>query len=94
MKHLVLTLLAVSGAAACVAQTPAKPAAPAASAPKSTTAGAAAPKPAATAAAAVPVWVKPPKGVPLVHGVVKSAFTLRYEDIKIGTGADAEPPFA
>src|SRR3984885_8468113 len=34
---------------------------------------------------------KLPPGVPAVRGVVKSAFTLRYQDIKIGTGADAEP---
>jgi len=35
--------------------------------------------------------VKLPPGVPLVHGVVKTAFSLRYEDVKIGTGTDAEP---
>jgi len=29
--------------------------------------------------------------VPPVKGIVKSAFTLRYEDIKLGAGADAEP---
>ena len=32
-----------------------------------------------------------PPGIPRVHGIVKSAFTLRYEDIRIGTGAVAEP---
>ena len=81
MRLLALTLLAATGAAFSVAQTPAKPAAPATTAPK----------PAATAAAPVPFWVKPPKGVPVVHGIVKQAFTLRYEDIKVGTGAVAEP---
>jgi peptidylprolyl isomerase len=32
-----------------------------------------------------------PPGVPRVHGIVKTAFSLRYEDVKVGTGADAEP---
>jgi peptidylprolyl isomerase len=35
--------------------------------------------------------VKLPPGVPRARGVVKTAFSLRYQDIKIGTGADAEP---
>ena len=35
--------------------------------------------------------IKLPPGVPPVQGVVKTAFSLRYEDIKIGTGAEAEP---
>lgn len=35
---------------------------------------------------------KLPPGVPVVRGIVKSApFTLRYQDIAIGTGAVAEP---
>src|ERR1700761_1022395 len=42
----------------------------------------------ATAAAAGP---KLPPGVPVVHGVMKTAFSLRYEDFKIGTGRAAEP---
>ena len=32
-----------------------------------------------------------PPGIPPVRGIVKTAFSLRYEDIKIGTGALAEP---
>jgi peptidylprolyl isomerase len=32
-----------------------------------------------------------PPGVPRARGVVKTAFSLRYQDVKIGTGADAEP---
>ena len=32
-----------------------------------------------------------PPGIPTVHGIVKTAFSLRYEDIEIGTGALAEP---
>jgi peptidylprolyl isomerase len=32
-----------------------------------------------------------PAGIPPVHGVVKTEFALRYQDIKLGTGAEAEP---
>ncbi len=35
--------------------------------------------------------VQLPPGIPRVHGIVKTAFTLRYEDYKVGTGAEAEP---
>ncbi len=35
--------------------------------------------------------VKLPAGVPPVRGIVKTAFSLRYQDIKMGTGALAEP---
>lgn len=34
---------------------------------------------------------KLPPGVPVVHGIVKTAFSLKYEDYKIGTGPLAEP---
>jgi peptidylprolyl isomerase len=37
------------------------------------------------------VGIKLPPGVPAVKGIVKTAFVLRYQDIKIGTGPDAEP---
>ena len=37
------------------------------------------------------VSLKLPPGVPPVQGPVITAFTLRYQDIKIGTGRDAEP---
>lgn len=50
----------------------------------------AAAKPAAGAKTASTGVALPP-GVPRVRGVVKTAFSLRYEDIKLGTGADAEP---
>jgi peptidylprolyl isomerase len=51
------------------------------------------PKPATTAKTATPstTGAKLPPGVPPARGVVKTAFSLRYEDIKIGTGAEAEP---
>jgi peptidylprolyl isomerase len=76
MKQTVLTLFMAASAVAATAQTPAKPAAPAATAPH---------------AASTSLAVKLPPGVPPVRGIVKTAFTLRYEDYKIGTGVDAEP---
>jgi len=70
--------------AAASAQTQTKAAAPSAKA---------AAKPAATAAttaAKLPLGVPAP-GIPAVKTVKKTAFTLQYQDIKIGTGPDAEP---
>lgn len=78
MMHRVLILLAIS-AAAVAAQTPAKPAAPSGTAPK------------AAAASSASTAPKLPPGIPVVHGIVKPLLTLRYEEIKIGTGALAEP---
>jgi peptidylprolyl isomerase len=76
MKQSALILFLAASTVAAIAQTPAKPAAPAA----------AAPHPAAASAA-----IKLPPGIPPARGIVKTAFTLRYQDIKIGTGAAAEP---
>jgi peptidylprolyl isomerase len=77
MKPFVLILLAAASAVA-IAQAPAKPA---------TTA-----KPATAAKSATAVsGVKLPPGVPPAHGIIRSAFSLRYQDIKIGSGALAEP---
>jgi peptidylprolyl isomerase len=76
MKPSVLALILAASAAASFAQTAPKPAAPAA---------------AAHHAAAPSTAAKLPPGVPPVRGIVKTALTLRYEEIKIGTGADAEP---
>ena len=75
MKHFALSLLLAASAVACFAQSPAKPAAPKATARPATTA----------------VGVKLPPGVPVAHGIVKTAFSLRYQDVHIGTGAVAEP---
>lgn len=80
MKHIAFMLILASSSVAAVAQTPAKPAAPAASTTTATH------HTVATSTAA-----KLPPGVPVVKGIVKPAFTLRYEDYKIGTGAAAEP---
>jgi peptidylprolyl isomerase len=76
MKPSVLALILAASTAAAFAQTAPKPAAPAA---------------AAHHAATTSATSKLPPGVPLVRGIVRTAFSLRYEDIKIGTGADAEP---
>jgi len=75
MKQFFLCLLVAATAAACLAQTPAQPAATKAPA-----------KPATSASA-----VKLPPGVPHARGILKTAFSLRYQDVHIGTGADAEP---
>ena len=77
MKQSALILFLAAVAAAAIAQTTAKPAAPAASATH----------PAATSAAAK----LEPAGLPPARGIVKAAFSLRYKDYKIGTGAEAEP---
>lgn len=75
MKLFVLCL-SLAISTACLAQTAAK----------SGTSSAAAAKPASAA-----VGPKLPPGVPRVRGIVKTAFALHYEDIKIGTGKEAEP---
>jgi peptidylprolyl isomerase len=76
MKNTVLALLLAASAVSATAQTAAKPASPTATAPH---------------AATTAVGVKLPPGVPPVKGIVKTAFSLRYEDYKIGTGPEAEP---
>jgi peptidylprolyl isomerase len=84
MKHIVPILLMAASAAAACAQTPPSPAAPAAAKAKPATAAA---KPQTAAAGAV----KLPPGVPPVPGAPKVAFSLRYQEIKIGAGAEAPP---
>ena len=46
---------------------------------------------AASTAAARAAASKLPAGIPAVHGIVKTAFALKYQDYKAGTGALAEP---
>jgi peptidylprolyl isomerase len=48
-------------------------------------------KVASTSTSVAAPWIKLPPGVPRARGVVKVAFALRYQDVKLGTGADAEP---
>jgi peptidylprolyl isomerase len=90
MKKTLLILLMAASAVAASAQTPAKPASPAA---KSATTAAKIAKPSASVVrpAGSAVGVKLPAGVPAVRGIVKTAFSLRYQEIKVGTGAVAEP---
>jgi peptidylprolyl isomerase len=89
MKRIALFLALVAPAATVFAQTPAAPA------PKPATTASVAPKsaPSATAAkkapAAAPVTKYPP-GFHAFPGVPKTAFALRYQDLKIGTGPEAE----
>jgi peptidylprolyl isomerase len=78
MKHFFLCSIFVSAAIQIsVAQTAPKPATPG--------------KSASTSATAIAPGIKLPPGVPRARGVVKVAFVLRYQDVKAGTGADAEP---
>jgi peptidylprolyl isomerase len=80
MKHTALILLMAATTVAASAQTPAKPAT------TSTTAT----KPATTTHTAAATGIKLPPGVPPARGILKTAFSLKYQDIKLGTGADAE----
>jgi len=86
MKHTLLILLIAASTAAASAQTPAKPA----SAPTSAV------KPAAHAtagsSAAVAAFIKAPPGIPQYKGIQKPIFAvaLRYQEIKVGTGAVVE----
>jgi peptidylprolyl isomerase len=93
MKYKFLVLLMAASATAALAQTPTSPAPAARPAP---------PKPILAAdVPAQPANIKcakydscvfiPPPGIPPAEGTLKTAFTLRYQDIKLGDGATAEP---
>jgi peptidylprolyl isomerase len=77
MKRFLSMLSLAACAALSIAQTSSKPATPA--------------KPAAAPKAPSASGVQLPPGVPAARGVLKTAFSLKYQDIKIGTGKDAEP---
>lgn len=85
MRPTFALLLMAAATITASAQTAAKPAAPSATAPKAVATAA---KPGTTAAA---TGIKLPPGIPPVKGPRKTAFVLQYQDIKIGTGPDAEP---
>ena len=70
-------LLSLAGSLAISAQTAPKPASPGA-------------KP-ATAPSAASAAVKLPTGVPPLAGPISTAFSLKYQDVKIGTGPEALP---
>jgi peptidylprolyl isomerase len=87
MKPIAVVLIFLAAGCAATAQT--APSAP--SAPKPTTATKPATAAKSSTASSSSSVVKLPPGVPRARGVVKTAFSLRYQDVKIGTGADAEP---
>jgi len=91
MKRIALILTLAAFAAAASAQTSSKASSPSPAKPKTaSTSAATATKPSAAASTVAP-WIKLPAGVPAVqHGPVKIPFTLRYEDITVGTGAEGE----
>jgi peptidylprolyl isomerase len=93
MKHILPILLVAASAAAVSAQTPAKPAAPAAAAPSTAKSAAPAAKAATPTSPTIAAVIKAPAGIPEHKGMQKTIFTvaLRYQDIKIGTGSEAEP---
>ncbi len=93
MNRIVIVLFLAAFTAAASAQTSSKTPATSASTAKSPAKTAAASTaPPATATSATPPWIKLPPGVPrVVHLPVKMPFALRYEDIKVGTGAEGEP---
>jgi len=91
MRKSVLILLLSATAAAAIAQTAVKPPTTAAAksvSKKPATAAAAKPTPAAKTATA---GIKLPPGVPVIPGSPKIAFSLLYQEILVGTGAEAEP---
>ncbi len=98
MKHAFLILFIATIPAVAGAQTSANPPTTSPSTSKSTPAAPTATPtkpvtaaPSAAASSAVAPWIKLPVGVPRVaHGPVKIPFSLRYEDIKIGTGPEGE----
>ena len=75
MRFSFILCLIAAAASTAAAQTTAKPATGAKTAVHHTS----------TAAATLP------PGVPPVHAVTKTAFALRYQDIKMGTGEEAQP---
>ena len=87
MKSVVLLCCLAATAAVLCAQSTTKPATGTTTVKSSTSTSAA--RPAAIAAAAP--WIKLPPGIPRVfHGPVRTALTLRYEDIKVGAGPEGE----
>ncbi len=82
MKRTAILLVLAAGAAALSAQTQPKPA---------TRTTSAAAKPAATATRTASTGKTVPGGPPVIHGIPKTAFSLRYQDIRVGTGPVAEP---
>jgi len=81
MKRIALLFALAAPLLPAIAQTPSTPK------PAVSTPGATAKKPATATSSAI----KLPPGVPPARGVLRIAFALRYQDVKLGTGALAEP---
>jgi peptidylprolyl isomerase len=90
VKPIVLLFLIAAMSAAATAQTPSSSSSSGTSSAKSASSTSATAK--ATGSTAEPAsWIKLPPGVPrVVHGPVKIPFSLRYEEIKVGTGPEGE----
>lgn len=82
------TALFFFAASVAVAQTSTKPATTTAKPSSAATQSSAKP---ASATARPATAAKPASEMPVLHGIVKPLFTERYEEIKVGTGAVAEP---
>jgi peptidylprolyl isomerase len=86
MKPIALILTLAAFVAAASAQTASKSSTP--GTPKTATASA---SKSSTAVSTPEPWIKLPPGVPrIAHGPVRTPFALRYEDIRVGTGPEAE----
>jgi peptidylprolyl isomerase len=83
MRRISLILFLAASVGIATAQTAAKPAPHAAATPK--------PAATATKTATATSAAKLPPGIPPSHALMKTAFTLRYQDITVGAGAEAEP---
>jgi len=91
MKRIFLVMLIAALPVASSQTTPNSAAKPQSSSAKKALSASSATKP-ASASVPPPPWVKLPPGVPVVaHGPVKVPFSLRYEEIKVGTGPLAQP---
>jgi len=90
VKQIVLLFSVAAMSVAVSAQTPAKSTSSSSPAARSSSSTSSTAKASSSTAEPTP-WIKLPPGVPrLVHGPVKIPFSLRYEDLKAGTGLEGE----
>jgi peptidylprolyl isomerase len=87
MKKVLFILVIAAIAAAAGAQTSPSTAKSSSSTPAASTVTST--KPGTAVSSTLTPWIKLPPGVPTVaHGPIEMPFALRYEDIKVGTGAE------
>ena len=92
MKHFAPFLLIAAIAVAASAQTAPKTSAASSSKAKTSSAASASASKSSSISSTPEPWIKLPPSVPRVaHGPLRIPFSLRYEDIKIGTGPEGEP---